>query len=392
MIAEAQPQIKPHTKRRFLLKLILFALPFAIPFFVLCGFLIYTGEAMPLWLVARIQMSDSPVLYRPRYGNRDPEFKTLSANLRQPQVITIGSSRVLQFRSLFFDKQPHEFYNAGGPGWTLDQVQTLLQGLTFTPKVVIIGLDQPWFNDAYVNDSPVPPPTNDFANIFMINRSFLQDVIAGQTFDFERDIGRYLKRIEPGHGGLALGLRAIRDGHGFRNDGSEQYGDFLVAHWLDMPTERRNHLDMLRDGQDMYVDGSTVSATRLQQLDDVLAWCKQRGIFVIGFQPSFMPSLYPQLIGDGKHTYVLKLDAAIQPIFQKYGDTYFNFADSSELGATDDDFFDGWHASEQINMRLYMRMLQALPGQLGQYSNLSFLQTTDANVKDTFEVFGNRVS
>ncbi|HVU14074.1 MAG TPA: hypothetical protein VHD90_22500 [Phototrophicaceae bacterium] len=383
-----EPQARQRSRRRFLLKLILFVLPFALAFFVLTGFLIYTGEAMPLWLVARIQMTDSPVLYRPRYGDRDPEFKMISANLRQPQVMTLGSSRVLQFRSLFFDKDPHAFYNAGGPGWTLDQVQQVLQGLTFTPKVVIIGLDQPWFNDAYVNDSPVPPPTNDFANIFMINRSFLQDVVAGQEFD----IGHYLKRVEPGHGGLALGLRAIRDGHGFRNDGSEQYGDFLVAHWLDMPTERRHHLDMLHAGQDMYVDGDTVSPSRLQQLNDVLAWCQQRGIFVIGFQPSFMPSLYPQLIGDGQHTYVTKLDAAIQPIFQKYGDAYFNFADSSKLGATDDDFFDGWHASEQINMRLYMQMLKALPDPLGQYSDLSFLQTTDANVKDTFEVFGNRVS
>ena len=92
----------------------------------------------------------------------------------------------------------------------------------------------------------------------MVNRSFMQDVIGGEQFD----VGRYLARVEPGHGGLALGLRAIRDGHGFRNDGSEQYGDFLVAHWLYPQNERQRHLDNLRDGKEMYVYGDTVSAAR----------------------------------------------------------------------------------------------------------------------------------
>lgn len=111
-------------KLRFLLKLTLYALPFAIPFLLLSGFMIYTGEAMPLATVARIQMGDDPVLYRPRYGNRDLDYKTISANLRQPDILAVGSSRVLQFRAQFFNLQPREFYNAGAPAWTLDQISS----------------------------------------------------------------------------------------------------------------------------------------------------------------------------------------------------------------------------------------------------------------------------
>ena len=81
----------------------------------------------------------------------------------------------------------------------------------------------------------------------------------GRAFDIER----YLARVEPGHGGLALGLRAIRDGHGFRNDGSEQYGDFLVAHFLYPQNERQHAPRQLRDGKEMYVYGDTVSAAAL---------------------------------------------------------------------------------------------------------------------------------
>jgi hypothetical protein len=234
----------------------------------------------------------------------------------------------------------------------------------------------------------LPDQVSDFTHLFQVNRSFMQDVFAGQPFD----ISRYLARVEPGHGGLALGLRAIRDGHGFRNDGSEQYGDFLVAHFLYPQNERQHHLDMLRDGQQMYVYGDTVSAARLQQLEDVLIWCKARGIYVIGFQPSFMPTLYEKLIADGNHTYIQKLDSYLEPLFAQYGDAYFNFADSSNLGATDDDFFDGWHASERINLRLYEQMLQALPDVLGAYSDPAVLQADDQGATDTFDVYGNQIS
>ena len=376
---------------RFVIKLAVYALPFAIPFALLTGFLIYTGESMPLAMVAQMQLSDDPVLYRPRYGNRDLEFKTISANLRQPDVLMAGSSRVLQFRAQFFDQAPGTFYNAGAPAWQLDDAYKLLDGLTFTPRVLILGLDQPWFNDAYAGET-IPAPVSDFAHVFMVNRGFLQDVFSGEAFD----IGQYLGRVEPGHGGrvasnVALGLRAIRDGHGFRNDGSEQYGDFLVAHWLYPENERQRHLDDLRNGTDMYVFGDTVSAARVRQLDDLLGWCQERGIFVIGYLPSYMPTLYQQLIADGKHSYVEKLDGAIAPLFAGRGFAYFDFSDGAALGASDEDFFDGWHGSERINLRLYEQMLAGLPELLGGYSDPAVLRAADAGATDTFEVFGDGV-
>ncbi len=329
-------------------------------------------------------MGDDPVLYRPRYGNRDLDFKTISANLRQPEIMTVGSSRVLQFRAQFFDLQPREFYNGGAPAWTLDQVVELAQRLDFTPRILILGIDMAWFNDAYVPDV-IDPSVSDFSHLFMVNRSFMQDVIGGEQFD----VGRYLARVEPGHGGLALGLRAIRDGHGFRNDGSEQYGDFLVAHWLYPQNERQRHLDNLRDGKEMYVYGDTVSAARLAQLEDFLAWCSDRGITVIGFLPSFMPTLYQQLIADGNHTYVTQLEADLPGVFAGYDFPFFDFSDSAALGATDDDFFDGWHASELINLRLYAQMRAALPDLLGAYSDPAYLAQANATATDTFDVFGN---
>jgi hypothetical protein len=139
----------------------------------------------------------------------------------------------------------------------------------------------------------------------------------------------------------------------------------------------------------MYVYGDTVSAARLAELEELLRWCSDRSITVIGFLPSYMPTLYPQMTADGKHTYAAKLDDALAPLLARYGGDFFDFSDGAALGATDDDFFDGWHASERINLRMYRQMLAALPDLLGQYSDAAALQAADAGASDTFAVFGN---
>jgi hypothetical protein len=189
---------------------------------------------------------------------------------------------------------------------------------------------------------------------------------------------------------MALGLRAIRDGHGFRNDGSEQYGDFFVAHYLYPENERARHLSLLENGQDMYVRGSTVSESVLQRLDQLLQYCNDHGIFVVGFLPSFMPTLYQEMIAGGHHSYVQRLPERLAPLFQRHGFAFFDFTDSETLQATDDDFIDGWHASERMNLRLYTEMARALPDVLGAYSDVQWLASMDATAQDTFNVFGNQ--
>jgi hypothetical protein len=386
--AHRSSSISSSRLRSFLLKLLLFSLPFAIPFLLFTGFLMYTGESMPLSSVVAMQMGDEPVLYRPRYGNRDPQFKLLSTNTRQPDVVAVGSSRVLQFRSPFFNRDRSSFYNAGGPAWQLDHVTHLVENLNYTPRVLILGLDQPWFNEAYPGDpfEPSLEPSSDFDHIFMVNRSVMQSLLDGEPLDFSRMLGRR----DPGFGGMALGLRAIRDGHGFRNDGSEQYGDFFVARYLYPENERARHLSLMQNGQDMYARGREVSASALEQVERLLRYCDERGIFVIGFLPSYMPSLYQQMMAGGQHTYMAALPERLRPLFEQHGFAFFDFSDGSLLHATDGDFIDGWHASERMNLRLYTEMVRALPDLLSDYSDLEWLEETDANAIDTFNVFGSQ--
>jgi hypothetical protein len=373
---------------RFLLKLVLYGLPFIVVVGGFAGALVYSGEAMPLSMVVALQSGDEPVLYRPQYGNRDLDFKLLSTETRKPEILAIGSSRVLQFRSMFFNRNTRAFYNAGAPAWSLDTVDDFLRQLDDSawPGILIIGLDHPWFNDAFVPDE-FPESINDLENIVRVTASVLQEKITGQS---DLDFDMLMARREPMYGGLALGIKAIRDGHGFRNDGSEQYGDFLVAHFLSQPIERDRHLYFLQNGEQMYVRGDHVSEAKLSQLENILQRCQEHGTYVIGFSPPFMPTLYEQMMADGQHGYVPEMIDRLRPLLESYGFAYFDFSNGAWLNANDEDFFDGWHASEMIHIVLYIRMLEALPGVLGPYSDGNFLYSAVANATDTFNVFGNQ--
>lgn len=371
-----------NSKRVFLMKLAVFFAPFFAFYLLYTGLLVYSGESMPLAMVVALQQGEAPVLYRPQFGNRDVAFKALSINTRQPEVVAVGSSRVLQMRAGLLTEQPDIFYNAGAPAWTLTQVLELLNAIETPPRVLILGIDAPWFNDAYVPDI-FPAQVDDLTAIFNQNNAFARAALNGRPVD----VDKLVTRREPGFGGLALGIKAIENGHGFRNDGSEQYGDFLIGRFLDPTTERQRHVDWMRRGEQMYVYGDTVSERGMQQMIEVLTWAKARNVQVIGFMPPFTPELYQRMLKRGNHPYIEQLIPELEAIFADYGFAFFDFSDGGEFG-TSEDFFDGWHGSERIYLRLYQTMLDEVPAILGQYSDAGKLNNLDAAASDTWHVFG----
>lgn len=369
----------------FLRKLMLFLTPFALVFVIVTGALVYIGESMPLALVVAHQQAGE-VLYRPTFGSRDPQYKLLAANTRRAPVLAVGSSRVLQMRDDLLTHQPQAFYNAGAPAWQLEQVDALVRGLNADalPEILIIGVDPVWFNADYVPQA-LPAAASDFDTLFSVNRSVLQDIIAGRwTYDW----GRLFDRRELDSGTAALGSRAIINGHGFRSDGSEQYGDFLVGKFLYPPTERQRHLDWLDEGAEMYVHGNTPDADALARFESLLDYAQARDVRVIAFAPPYTPTLYARMTELGNHAYMAALHEALRPMLESRGFAYFDFSDGGALdGVTDEDFFDGWHGSERVYLRLFIRMIEALPDVFAPYVDVEALRARDAAAPDTFRVF-----
>ena len=350
--------------------------------------MIYTGEAMPLEWVARMQMGDAPVLYRPRYGNRDLDFKTISANLRQPEIMTVGSSRVLQFRSQFFDQQPREFYNAGAPAWTLDQVVELLQRLD-----VHAARPDHRARSALVQRRLRPrrarPQVSDFAHLFMVNRSFMQDVIGGEIDSTSGAIWRGSSR---GTAGWRSACAPSATGTASATTAASSTAIFWSPTGSIPQNERQRHLDDLRDGKEMYVYGDTVSAARLAAAGGfagvVPSARHHRDRLSAVVHADALPAddrrRQAQLRARSSTRRCRAAVRAATATPSSTSPTARRWARPTTISSTA-----GTPRSGSI-CGCTRRCATALPDLLGAYSDPAYLaQAADASATDTFDVFGN---
>ncbi len=379
---------------RFFSRLLIYLLPIGIYLGSTTSTAIYAGEYLPLQQVITQQTGEQPVLYGRAYRDNYFSYKLLSTLYRQPEVLAVGSSRTQQYRSMFFDKKSAAFYNAGQAAQSIYDMQQFIASLDkdHLPKVLILGLDQPWFNAASHYSQPaVSQVLDDETSVDPMRAMHVSSDVLADLVDGKINLSRLTDRHEPVYKTSAIGFNAIMNGMGFRNDGSYQYGDDIQN-----PPSNDERLaeafdDIAQNLDSHFVAGDEVSQQALDTLDSILQFGKAHGITIIGFAPPYAPSVYQRMMADGNHTYIAKEVQAIQVLFNRYGYVYFDFSDASALGATDDDMIDGFHASEFIYLRMYLHMLNQLPLVLGQYSDPQFLQPlAQERPASRFELFGNR--
>lgn len=369
-------------KRRFLLHLLLFLLPVVLYLLLTIALPYYSGEFTPSEEIARWQTGSEPLLYGRAYRGNTYAYKLAGTRLRQPEVLALGSSRVLQLRAEFFDKNPALFYNAGSTIYSVGELKTFLMQLpqNARPRVLLVGLDQRWFSplDSF-NQNLTPVENLTGQRVLNISRQVLQDYFAAKI-----PIDVILRATDPIYKGRALGFKAAVFGSGFRNDGSYQYGEYVL--YPRSPEERFNND---RIGDLHLIGGDSILPTRLTTLEDLLSYCRDNDIYVIAFSPPFAPSIYQEMRARGTHAYLSQMPPAFEALFDQYGFAYFNYTDPAQFGYSDEDMYDSFHGSERVYFTMYLDMLAHLPDVLGPYSSLSRLRAFAANppAANPFEIF-----
>src|SRR5438552_8112008 len=172
---------------KFLQKLSLFLLLPAAYFLVTSFIAFYGGEFTPLRQIAAAQAEQTPLLYGRAYRDNLFAYKLIATQFRKPEVLVLGSSRVQQFRSLLFNKNGTAFYNAGRATQSIYETRQFLEALdpSTLPKVLILGLDQPWFDmqSGYSVPPDAPQPTDDettpdLTRLLNVDRSIFTDLLA----------------------------------------------------------------------------------------------------------------------------------------------------------------------------------------------------------------------
>ena len=364
--------MKRKTKSGILLfKLFLLALPVL---FIFSPSLI-SGETIHASQIAVWQQTGNrPILY----GTASTEgsyyyYKMESANIIEPEVLVLGSSRALQVRRMFFNDGIDD-YNAGvAASNPVDMLHFLQQHNNKRLHTVILALDQIYLRNALYNVINDPK------------------IYTGYTFDiatsYINDIRVFITRMlaEPSafprlFNSSYIGYLAVFSESGFLKDGSFFYGkESRDNHEGERIKQRvEDTIANFSWGNGFFSSGEIIDEQALLNLQTLLDYCKNNEIHVIAFFPPFAPTAYDSMISMGKHSYIQQAATLLPNIFDAYGFEFYDYTDVTPLGCTDNYFIDGFHGSDTAYLRMFIDMIEA-GSRLGELCDLDSLKQYDAN-------------
>lgn len=265
----------------------------------------------------------------------------------KPQVLILGSSRVMQIRQYFF-KPGCTFYNAGGFTASITDLDCFLNNLPagYNPRMLVVGIDQYWFN---ANTSSFDAVTD--CNI-VNDSSALYSLFKYRFFEIYRDIYNGKIKLAKLFNNNNIGLNGMMNNEGFRQDGSYRYGKILANHENDVDYGFKDTYKRIKDGNSRFEYGTDVSEKALQALDAFLGDCSRRNIHVVGYLPPYAHAIIDTMMKIGSnYAYIKKLQAALKPLFYKYKFTLNDYTDVATTGAGPGEYIDGFHASEKAMLR-----------------------------------------
>ena len=287
----------------------------------------------------------------------------------KPDIIALGSSRVLQFRQEYFTTS---FGNAGNAMNTLKEGEYFLEEILkiYKPQLIILGLDFWFFSPYFTNfrDAPYHTITGTGISAEKI-LTILQLIAQGEFFHLHYIVDNHF--ITNPYTTLdSLGLNAINKGRGFLPDGSYVYGEVFEK----TPTKDvhfANTLQRIEQGNSRFEYAKTVDMTRITDLLKILSLLEQNNIKVVLFIPPIAPSIYTAMQEKAEnYGYIDELFATMKALNLKV----FNYHNPNTLHNDDCEFIDGFHGGDVY----YARILQDMAKQnslLKEHTNFARLQT-----------------
>lgn len=364
----------------FLRIFFLFLLPYWLLLVVTVFLFGISGELTSIPTLVAKQKTGQSLLVGLAYGNPVHYYKMLGTIERQPKILALGSSRVMQFRSQFF-RSPDAFYNAGGAVDRLDYFRTFLNNIPpgQEPELLIIGLDQEFFSKKWQDSLPPEDIENKFnstqsrSDILLLNwLTIYKDWFKGK-FLLEKIIYNDLSK--------KIGFNAIVRNNGFRNDGSRYEGQIINNAIFE-----KRQKDIAEWGSESFF-GDRIVAKSLEELNLFLKEAADRGIYVAGFAPPYASALYKEkFITKENFDYIFKLESAVAPIFKKYLFPFYDFSDPLLFGSSDSEMLNYNHGSEKAYLRLLIKMSEN-DNRLNQYVNIDNLRQRLQDSSSNLQVF-----
>lgn len=340
----------------FLLPLLLIVLATIPLYFLAKG----TGETDPIEKSAEEQRNNHNSIIGLGYNEQTAYYKLLNANYYEAPIISLGTSRVMQFKEGFFSSQ---FYNCGGAvAGNYNEYRNFIENLAYTPEMILVGLDAWVFNDAW---NAGCAEYNTLQEIKEVDRGMIPLMKAIVKDWISKKWSAEELNMYPGN----IGFNGRVKDNGFMYDGSYYYGDLYrdptsSADYKFIDTKNR-----ISNGVSRFEWGRDIDEDTLIQLESLLSYCKEHDITVIGFLAPFAPSIYSIMEDSGNYNYLNEIAPACNKIFSKYGYEFYDYMDGAILEVTDEYFVDGFHGSEIVYGRIIEKMIEN-DSDIKQYADL----------------------
>lgn len=335
---------------------------FLFPIVVFLGpafiYLRAAGELLDYGEIIR-RNQDEGALVGMAYSNPIHTLKSRIVVRRKPEVIALGTSRVMQVRDYFFT-EPKTFYNCGGSIHKIGDLTAFLNSIEgSTPKVLILCLDQNFFNEGW---DDLKGGHIDYA---WLGRSL------GRKFticsrDFYKDVSRKkisLKSLtisRADHVGLTGNIHL----EGYREDGSYRYRRSFAFPTQSPEARLRPAVELVRagGGDGRFMQAESINDLAVEELDRFLMECKHLGIHVVSFLPPYAHIVYEELVKFRTHyPYILQLESELRPTFTKHGYRLFDFTDLNSFGGSDAEMQDSIHGFETALLRILIELNRGDP-------------------------------
>lgn len=349
--------------KTFAVKLLLLVLPFFAVLGLPAWYIVTSGESFrdDDRYVADVVAGKTEYLYGMMLDEspyRYVKYRILNA-IKTPEVLALGSSRVLQFRKEMFTKH---FYNAGYIIKDVSEFQTLMATLPRGkyPKVIIVGLDQWMFNPAWDDLRTAGEPYRVPAKP---GREQL-GTFSGRLMKFTKLVAKGRLALDRKYKGprTPLGLNARLNSSGFRNDGSMLYGIQIERLLNDDPAASdygfTDTYEQIAGGEGKFMHCRELNAAALDVFEDFLIFCRDNDLQVVSFLPPFADSVFNRMRESGDYACQDKLPGALAQLLERYGYEFYDFSQPSEFGSSDREVLDGFHGSEVSYQRMLLHMLE----------------------------------
>lgn len=275
---------------------------------------------------------------------------------QKPEIVALGSSRVMQFRKQFFIKE--NFYTMGGTSSSIDDVIFVNYEMkdSYPGKVIILGVDLWWLNP-------------NFSHLRHEDKIFKKSILQQQSLVYQRLLyeitfgdNEKLKTalLQPNilefdmiSNHKTIGLMAATDGSGYRDDGSYQYGKY-VKNPLTSKISKGNRIF---ENNWVFEKAEDIDYVELAKLKNFISEIKAQGSQLIVFLPPLPEEIYNTVLEyDGHRDFLLKFEAAVRDLCKDEDVDFYDFSNGAWLDAPNEEFLDGFHGSERTYGKIMLKM------------------------------------